>query len=271
MYNAFKEIENEIKNTRIVILAGGSGKRMNIEKSKALLELADGYTLLDREIEFYYDCGFKNFIFLLGKYAEQIIEHLENKEYNKIINYEISIDLKTENWGKGKALKYAFEAGILKRERIIISFPDDLKLDNFLPIKLLLTHIESKKRYNILGTIVLTNGFEFPFGVSRVENNFVVDFIEKPLMNVFVSIGMYLLDKEVIDLIDEHINLDEEKPIEFEDIILPKLAKDKKLYSLLVSHDIWIPINDMKTYEKARIIFQKLLLNKVTQNRKKII
>ncbi|MEM0242884.1 MAG: sugar phosphate nucleotidyltransferase [Candidatus Aenigmatarchaeota archaeon] len=257
MVTAFKEIDSEIRKIRVVIMAGGSGKRMNIDKPKALLELSDGYTLLDREIEFYFNCGFKNFVFILGKYADQIIEHIENKKYKEKINYEISIDPKTDNWGKGKALKYAFETGVLKRERIIITFPDDLKLDNFLPIKLLLTHLEANRRYGILGTIVLTNGSEFPFGVAKVENNFVVDFVEKPLMNVFVSIGMYLLEKEVTDMIDDYIDLEEPKAIEFEEIILPMLSKEKKLYSMFVSHDIWLPINDMKIYEKARNLFKK--------------
>ncbi|MEM5820148.1 MAG: sugar phosphate nucleotidyltransferase [Candidatus Aenigmatarchaeota archaeon] len=259
MSNVFKEIDKEIKDTKVVILAGGSGKRMNIDKPKALLELSENYTLLDKEIDLYFSCGFKNFIFLLGKYADQIIDHLEKRNYRDKINYEICIDPKTSNWGKGKALKYAYEVGILKRERIMISFPDDLKLDNFLPIKLLLTHLEVRKRYDILGTIVLTNGFEFPFGVAKVENNFIIDFVEKPLMNVFVSIGMYLLEKEVIDLIDEYIDLNESKSIEFEDIILPKLSKERKLYSLFVSHDIWLPINDMKSYEKARNLYKKII------------
>ncbi|MFH7903525.1 MAG: sugar phosphate nucleotidyltransferase [Candidatus Aenigmatarchaeota archaeon] len=254
-----EELKKEIENTTILILAGGSGKRMNIPFPKSLLELKEGYTLLDREIEFYLNCGFKDFVFLLGFGAEKILSHLKEREYDKRINYKVSIDPTTENWGKGKALKYALENGIIDmRRRIIISFPDDLKLDRYLPLKLLLSHLHAKETYDITGTIVLTNGYNFPFGVARVENNFVIDFVEKPHMNVFVSIGMYAFEKEIWNIIDREISLEEKRSIEFEEIVLPKLARENKLYSLLVSSDSWIPINDMKAYETAKKIINSI-------------
>ncbi|MEM5830211.1 MAG: UTP--glucose-1-phosphate uridylyltransferase [Candidatus Aenigmatarchaeota archaeon] len=256
-----EELKKEMENTTIVILAGGSGKRMNIPFPKSLLELREGYTLLDREIEFYLNCGFNDFVFILGFGADKILKHLKEKGYDEKINYKVSIDPTTENWGKGKALKYALENGVIDmRKRIIISFPDDLKLDKYLPLKLLLTHLHAKESYDIIGTIVLTHGYSFPFGVAKVENNFVKDFVEKPHMNVFVSIGMYAFEKNIWNIIDREISLDEKRSIEFEDIVLPKLAKENKLYSLLVSSDSWIPINDMKAYESAKKIVNSIKL-----------
>jgi len=251
MENLINEVESEINKTTVVILAGGLGKRINTNTPKPLLKLKEDYTLLDNEIDFYYRCGFRNFAFLLGYGAEEIISHLERKEYKRKIKYRISVDPTTKNWGKGKAVKCAFEKGILKRERIIISYPDDIKLDRYLPIKLLLTHLDAKEKFDIIGTIVLTLGYEFPFGVAKVKNNFVTEFTEKPLMDVLVSIGMYVFEKEFLDIVDSEIDLNEEKAIEFEERILPKIAREGKLYSLFVSHNIWIPVNDMKSYEKA--------------------
>lgn len=246
-----EELKDEIENTTIVILAGGLGKRMNINTPKPLLKLKEDYTLLDNEIDFYYRCGFRNFVFLLGYGAEEIISHLEKKEYKNKINYRVSVDPTTKNWGKGKAVKYAFENKVLKRERIMISYPDDVKLDKYLPIKLLLTHIDAKEKFDIIGTLVLTLGYEFPFGVAKVKNNFITDFVEKPLMDTLVSIGMYIFEKEFLDIIDEEVDINEDKAVEFEDRIFPRLARENKLYSMFVSHNIWIPVNDMKNYERA--------------------
>ncbi|MEM5820775.1 MAG: UTP--glucose-1-phosphate uridylyltransferase, partial [Candidatus Aenigmatarchaeota archaeon] len=257
--NMFRDIRDEIDNTSVVILAGGSGKRMNIPFPKSLLELREGYTLLDREIQFYLNCGFNDFVFILGFGADKILKHLKEKRYDEKIKYRVSIDPTTENWGKGKALKYALQSGIIDTsKRAIISFPDDLKLDKYLPLKLLLTHLYAKDHYNIIGTIVLTHGYSFPFGVAKVENNFVKEFVEKPYMNVFVSIGMYLFEKEIWNIIHREIDMSERKSVEFEDIVLPKLAKENKLYSLLVSSDSWIPINDMKAYELAKKIVNSI-------------
>ncbi len=253
----FEDLKKEIENTQIIILAGGSAKRMGkIDKPKALLELKDNLTLLDYEINLYKNVGFKDFVFLLGKFHEQIIEHLERKKYIREINIQISID-KEEGFGKGKALKWAvMNKKVDFKKRAIITFPDDLKLDKFFPIKLLIEHIEAVNRYNVLGTVTLTNSIEFPFGVATIDSSGkIINFIEKPLVNTLTSIGVYCFEPEIFDIIDKEIDISQKGSIEFENTILPKLASEGKLKAFIVDHSIWIPVNDIKAYEKARQIF----------------
>lgn len=258
--NILENIKKEIENTQVVILAGGSAKRMGkIDKAKALLEL-NGKTLLDIEIELFEKCGFKNFVFLLGNYSDQIIDYLEKNGYFDRLNISISVDPILQNWGKGKAIKYAYINKKIERKRFIISFPDDIKLDNLLPIKLLLQHLSIRERdKNILGTVVLANGIEFPFGVATIdENGKITSFIEKPLLNKLVNIGMGIYEPEVLDLVEKEIDIDIPKAIEFEEVILPLLASKRQLYSLIIPSDVWIPVNDLKAYEKARKIFENI-------------
>jgi NDP-sugar pyrophosphorylase family protein len=258
MVEILENLKKEIEKTQVVILAGGSAKRMGkIDRPKALLELKEGRTLLDNEIEFFSKCGFKNFIFLLGFMHEQIEEHIEKMGYVKKFNVQISVDPTTQNWGKGKALKYAFEQGKIKKERFIVSFPDDLKLDPSLPLKLILQHSSYVSKYNALGTITLANGIEFPFGVAKLNGEGkVLSFVEKPLVDTLTSIGLYAFEKEVLDLIEEKIDVNLPKAIEFEEVIIPYLASQGKLYSLVVPPDVWLPINDIKSYEKVVKLFQ---------------
>jgi NDP-sugar pyrophosphorylase family protein len=258
MVEILENLKKEIEKTQVVILAGGSAKRMGkIDKPKALLKLKEGWTLLDNEIEFFAKCGFKNFIFLLGHMHEQIEEYIEKMEYRKKFNVQISVDPTTQNWGKGKALKHAFERGKIKRERFIVSFPDDLKLDPSLPLKLMLQHTSFVNKYNALGTITLVNGIEFPFGVAKLNGEGkVLSFVEKPLVDTLTSIGLYVFEKEVSDVIKEKIDVNLPKAIEFEEVIIPYLASQGKLYSLVVPPDVWLPINDIKSYEKAVKLFQ---------------
>jgi NDP-sugar pyrophosphorylase family protein len=258
MVEILEKLRKEIEKTQVVILAGGSAKRMGkIDKPKALLELKKGWTLLDNEIEFFAKCGFKNFVFLLGNMHEQIEEHIEKIGYNKKFNILVSVDATTQNWGKGKALKYAFEQGKISKERFIVSFPDDLKLDPSLPLKLILQHTSFISKYNSLGTITLVNGIEFPFGVARINGEGkVISFVEKPLVDTLTSIGLYAFEKEVLDVIKEKVDINSPKPIEFEEVIIPYLTSQGKLYSLVVPPDVWLPINDIKSYEKAIKLFQ---------------
>ena len=258
MVEVLENLKKEIEKTQVVILAGGSAKRMGkIDKPKALLELKEGWTFLDNELDFFVRCGFKNFVLVLGHMHEQIEEYVDKMGYKKKFNIEISVDPITENWGKGKALKYALQQDKIKRERFIITFPDDLKFDSSLPIKLILQHLTYVSRYNSLGTITLVNGIEFPFGVAKLNGEGrVISFVEKPLVDTLTSIGLYAFERDVLDLINDKIDLNVPKTIEFEDVIIPHLASQGKLYSLVVSPDVWLPVNDIKSYEKAIKIFK---------------
>ena len=255
-----ENLKKEVERTQVVILAGGSAKRMGkMDKPKALLELKEGLTLLDNEINFFAKCGFKNFVFLLGYLHEQVESHIEKMNYKKRFNVEICIDPTTENWGKGKALKHAIQQGKIKKERFIVSFPDDLKLDPSLPLKLLLQHLSYVAKYNSLGTITLVNGIEFPFGVAKLNGEGkIISFVEKPLVDTLTNIGLYAFEKEVLDLINEKVEISLPKAVEFEEVIIPHLASQGKLYSLVIPPDVWLPINDIKSYERAVKLFQNM-------------
>jgi len=258
MVEILENLKKEVEKTQVVILAGGSAKRMGkIDKPKALLELKEGWTLLDNELDFFAKCGFKNFVLVLGHMHEQIEEYVEKMSYKKRFNIEISVDPTTENWGKGKALKYALEQNKIKKERFIVSFPDDLKLDSSLPLKLILQHLTFVSKYNSLGTITLVNGIEFPFGVAKLNGEGkVINFTEKPLVDTLTNIGLYAFEKEVLDIINEKIDLNIPKAVEFEEVVIPHLASHGKLYSLVVPPDVWLPVNDIKSYEKAAKLFK---------------
>jgi len=258
MVEILENLKKEIEKTQVIILAGGSAKRMGkIDRPKALLELKDGWTLLDNELDFFAKCGFKNFVLVLGYMHEKIEEHIEKMGYKKKFNIEVSVDPTTENWGKGKALKYALQQNKIRKERFIVSFPDDLKLDNSLPLKFILQHLTFVSRCNSLGTITLVNGIEFPFGVAKLNGEGkVISFVEKPLVDTLTSIGLYAFEKDVLDIINDKIDLSTPRAIEFEEVVIPYLASQGKLYSLVVPPDVWLPVNDLKSYEKATKLFQ---------------
>jgi len=258
MVEILENLKKEIEKTQVVILAGGSAKRMGkMDKPKALLELKDGWTLLDNELNFFAKCGFKNFVLVLGYMHEKIEEHIEKMGYKKKFNIEVSVDPTTENWGKGKALKYALQQNKIRKERFIVSFPDDLKLDNSLPLKFILQHLTFVSRCNSLGTITLVNGIEFPFGVAKLNGEGkVISFVEKPLVDTLTSIGLYAFEKDVLDIINDKIDLSTPRAIEFEEVVIPYLASQGRLYSLVVPPDVWLPVNDLKSYEKATKLFQ---------------
>ena len=106
-----RNIEEDIRNTQVIVLAGGRAKRMGkIDKPKALLEL-NGTTLVDHMMTQLSNCGFKDFIFLTGYKHEYIENHVgDGSRYGVSVKY--SVEPETVK-GKGKALKYALMSFIL--------------------------------------------------------------------------------------------------------------------------------------------------------------
>lgn len=255
--SGIKRLEKEIKNTQVIILAGGSGKRMGkVDIPKPLLKISKDKTLLDNELEYYANWGFEDFVLLIGYKSEMILEHLEkNKEFikNLGISIKISVDPTTKNWGKGKAIKYALESGVInEKKRSIISYPDDLKLDKTLPIKLLIHHLSGKENLGIWMTLVLVNAVEFPYGVAKLDSRgIIMDFIEKPIMDTYTNIGTYMSEPEVFEIVRDAVDLEASKSVEFESVVLPILAKKEKLFSVIIPMGSWLPVNDIKSYEKA--------------------
>jgi NDP-sugar pyrophosphorylase family protein len=255
-----KEIENlkkEIEKTQIIIMAGGSAKRMGLafqDIPKPMIEIG-GKPLIEWCIELYKNCGFRDFVFILGYKHEKIEEYI--KDGSKFgINAKYCIDPE-ENMGKGKSLKAALKNFDVNR-RSIISYPDDLFLDKTLPIRLLLHHLDGKKRLDIIATNLFVSATRYPFGVGEINDKGIVEsFIEKPIIQKFSSTGTIVVEPEFFNMIKKYIDEKSEKPIEFESVVYPIIAEMKKMYSMVVSPDVWLPINTLKELEKAKEILEK--------------
>jgi NDP-sugar pyrophosphorylase family protein len=62
---------------------------------------------------------------------------------------------------------------------------------------------------------------------------------------------MYAFEPEVYDIINEKIDLEDPRPIEFESVVMPHLASEQKLASMFIETKNWVPINTLKEYEHA--------------------
>ena len=240
-------------------MAGGSAKRFGFslqDMPKAMLPL-NGKPLIDWCIEHYSSCGFEDFILVLKHHHEKIEEHVkEGSRYGKNIKIKFAIDPE-DNMGKGKSLVAAL-GKIDTNRRAIISYPDDIFIDSSLPLSLLLHHISGVERLGIIATVLFVSGTKYPFGVGEIDSFGIVrNFIEKPMINKFSSTGTVVVEPEFFKILKETIDMKTKGPVEFESVVYPKLAESGKLYSMVVSPDVWMPINTLKEYESAENLFKK--------------
>ncbi len=245
---------NGNKDIQIALLAGGMGKRLGIDAPKCLLKIGDS-TLLDICIDRLIENGFKDkeFILLLGYKHEMVREYIrDGKRYGIKVRYSIDPE-GSVGWGKGKAFKYALlNNAIDSKKRTLVTFPDDILVEDCIYARFLQDHLEAVSRYGVYASIALVDKVEYPYGSAELDaNNNIVKFVEKPMLNIHTSIGLYILEPEVYAIIDEHIDMGSQKAVELESVIFPILAERGLLHGFIINSGSWLPINTLKEYEKA--------------------
>ena len=98
--------------------------------------------------------------------------------------------------------------------------------------------------------------------MARVDSSgLILEFIEKPKISMPTHVGVSIIEPEVYRVIIDTVDINDPKPVEYESAVLPRLAKEGKLYSMTIPGDdrsIWIPINTRKELEIAEEVLEKI-------------
>lgn len=250
------KIQEFLKKCQVIVIAGGLGEglrhRTGDEIPKPLLKINDK-TILDYCIELFLKASCKNFIFLLGHLAEKIQEYVADRNFGIDVKYSIE----KEKLGKGGALKLALENGVIdKTKPCIITYPDDLIVNPEFPKQLVRRHLFGLEK-GALATVTIVGKTYYRYGSPSIDDEgFVVDFKEKPQLNIPANVAIYVLQPEIYPIIEKTVDISKE-PVEFEEVVLPELIKRRILFNFTIPLESWIPINEEKEFKKAKEILSK--------------
>ena len=262
----YKKLSEIKENSVVVSPVGGKGSRMlppevvrgvKTYTIKALIRLGEE-TLIKKFIHEYKMAGIKKFVFLLGNGSEEIKKYLDSKNLDVDIKYSFDPQLKAV--GKGKALKHAFEVGAIpKNGYMYYGFPDDIILYPYWIDEATRRFSYFNEKYGVVGLVVFVRKIKSPYGTARVVDGFVKSFEEKPDIQMSVSTGRLIFDTEKLVPYLDYIDMDSERSVEFENVVLPRLAEEGKLASYVLPGDEnnWISINTFKELKRA----EELLFN----------
>ncbi len=178
----------------VVLMAGGLGSRLKERTEhtpKPLLSIG-GKPILETILENFVEYGFSNFTISLGYRAQQIRDYFGDGS----------------RWGV--RIRYVEEesplgtAGALKllnprpEHTFFVMNGDVLTKVNFR--QMLRYHHEQKAK-----ATMCVRGFanQIPYGVVRTEGAEITGFEEKPVQNVMVNAGVYVLEPDVLDAMPE--------------------------------------------------------------------
>jgi len=246
-----------IKDYQVVVISGGRGRglahRTRDEIPKCLLEVCNK-RLIDYCLELYERNGFEDFVLLLGHLGEKVKEYVENSKYRGKVRYSVEKEL----LGKGGAMKYALDNGVIDRRKpCIVCYPDDVIVKQTLPTEL----VDYHERKGKLATVVYTQRVRLRYGSMIVdEEGLVKRFEEKAWFPINVNVGIYALNQKVYELVDELVDLSK-KPVDFENTVVKELVKRNELAGFQIEPEAWLPFNDEKDYERGEAVLKSLSKN----------
>lgn len=242
-----------VDNTVAALMAGGESSRYAAVLSgkktqKSAHELPNGDTMIEMAIRMYRDAGIKRFVALVFHHAHSIEDRLGNGSGLGVeIQYCHDPDPPA---GKGGAIRNALEQGFIPKDaNLIVANPDDVIL-NF-PGSLVHfigdAFVEGQKR-GMLATAVLAPGQAYASTGMMVVDNQVVDTQMYPFIPVPAHVGITIFSPDILPRFKKLFSLSEKS--DFEQVLFPILAKEKKLWSVGLTQGTWIPVNDLKSYKQ---------------------
>ena len=208
-----------------LIFCGGFGTRINKDlkkkKLKPLIKINNKEILL-RIIEIYKKNGVKDFI-LLGGYKINDLKKFSKKVKGANIQV-LNTGLKTETGGRLLRAK-----NFIKNESFLLTYGDSLasfSLKKTLKIKNKSNFVFSAYKYFV------------PYGVFGHSNKKINKIFEKNYP-VLINAGFYMLDRRVF----KFIRNDKDS---FENKIIPRIIKSKKIIIKYTLANMWYPMDTIK-------------------------
>ena len=224
---------HDIKPNQVVIMAGGKGTRLDPFTKilpKPLIPIGNK-TVIELIMERFYKYGFCNFIYTLNYKKEYL------KLYLKENNFPYSIEWVEEPDFLGTAGSLTLLQDKLKDTFFVVNC-DSLLDSDFEEI--LKWHKENDAAMTIIGC---HNEIKIPFGVLELSNGSLQRILEKPVHDVIINTGIYVMEPHVISCIPKGRVVDMNEVIDI-------INKKEKVSVYPISAG-WFDIGQWEEYQKS--------------------
>lgn len=225
--------EMQFKENSVVIMAGGKGTRLapftNI-LPKSLMPIGDK-AVLEIIMEKFYKYGFKNFILVLNYKKDYIKAFLKEKDFPYNISWVEEDDFRGTAGGLSLLADDFKETFIVSNCDVIVDADFEDLLD------------WHKKHRNLMTLVGCHKEIKIPYGVLKLGNEKLHSLVEKPLYDVIINTGIYVLEPEVISLIDSKEAVDM-------NVLIDKASQKGKVSVYSISNG-WFDIGQLEEYKNT--------------------
>lgn len=234
---------NLIKNTKVVLMAGGLGERLRPLTNllpKSLLPIGDT-TILDCILKHLNQNGLEEVIIATNYRADMIMTHVRDGS-----QYGLKVTYSKEDKALGTAGPLALLKGILTDTFMVIN-SDILTNAN-------LRNIIKFHKYNNAIATAVTKKMIIPlqYGVVNHDKEKIIEIQEKPNIEVEILAGMYVLDSSVLSSIPGGF-------YQMPDLLKELINRNERVICHQLN-EYWLDIGILENYDKAKEDFQKKII-----------
>lgn len=224
-----------------VLMAGGKGERLRPlteHTPKPLLPVGDK-AIIDYNIDNLTYYGIKNISVTVNYLKEQLEEHFTTEQ----------------NGIKVQCVREPRFLGTIGSLRFVEKFENDTILvmnsDLFTNIDLEDFYLQFIETGADMSAAAIPYSISVPYGIFNVNEDKITGLSEKPTYNYYANAGIYLIKKEMLDLIPEDTFFNAT------DLIELLISQNKKVVRFPI-HGYWIDIGNKDEYAKAQDIVKHL-------------
>ncbi|GAB4307084.1 MAG: sugar phosphate nucleotidyltransferase [Methanobacteriaceae archaeon] len=224
-----------MSNTVGMILCGGFGKRLRpLTESipKPLIEMKDGYTILDKQLFDFKNAGVERVILLTGFLSDKIIER-----YGE--NYKgLQIDYVEEDEPLGTLNAIRMGMDHVDGDKQCVIRNGDVVAD--LNLKKMI-YLGERSDYPL--SIFITK-MQSPYGIVEISGDRLASFKEKPILDYYINGGVYFSQG--------HLDFGDFDVGDIEKTVFPVMAKENQLGYYKEDGLFWMAIDTSKELEEIR-------------------
>jgi len=228
-----------------VILCGGEGKRLRpltYYFQKTMIPIGSKQKpLLEYIVKLFRHNNIRDLVLSVGYKSEQIRNYFEDgSRFGVSIEY---IEDPPGKKGSGHALLNAFREGLLDDASDLLIYYGDIISDISL-INLMKKHYS----HNAYATLAVATKYQVPVGVAEMDGDRVAALVEKPWLDLKVTIGILAVALDTIDILDE-ISVGR-RELDIMGHFIPEIIR-RGLKVVAYKHDgFWYDVGTTEKYEK---------------------
>jgi len=220
-----------------VLMAGGKGERLRPltdNTPKPLLKVGDK-TIIDYNIDRLLQCGFEHINVTVNYLAEQIESHF-SEERDGIKIHCVREEKYLGTMGSVKFIKNFYHDHVLVMNADLFT---NIDLEDFYT-----NHLENDADISVAA---IPYSVSIPYGILELDERLILGLREKPTYNYYANAGIYLVKRELFNLIPDNTFFD---ATDFIELLIAR--KFKVVRFPLIGY--WIDIGKHDDYKKVQEI-----------------